>query len=59
MANISQANMAHISQSRPNYGLDFQSKVLETFEVVPFLLGGFFGRARLRLESAVGPLWRC
>ena len=31
--------MAHMSQSRPASGLDFQVKVLKTFEMVPFALG--------------------
>ena len=33
------ANIAHIGQSRPDSGLDFQIKVLDTFEVVPPTLG--------------------
>ena len=32
------ANSAHIRQSRPDYGLDFQVKVHELFQVAPFLL---------------------
>ena len=36
--------MAHIRQSRPDYGLCFQAKVLETFQVVPSSLGS--GRTR-------------
>ena len=32
-----QANVAHISQSRPDSGLGFQVKVLKTLEVVPYL----------------------
>jgi len=31
--------MAHIRQPRPDSGLGFQVKVLETFQVVPSLLG--------------------
>ena len=31
--------MAHIRQSRPDSGFDFQVKFLETFKVVPFSLG--------------------
>ena len=31
--------MAHVRQSRPDYGLGFQVKVLDTFEIVPSLLG--------------------
>ena len=31
--------MAHICQSRPDYGLGFPVTVRETFQVVPFLLG--------------------
>ena len=33
------AKIAHIGQSRPDSGLDFQIKVLDTFEVVPPTLG--------------------
>ena len=33
------ANMAHIRQSRPDYGLGFQVEVLKTVEVVSFPLG--------------------
>ena len=29
------ANMAHVPQSRPDYGLDFQVDVLQTFQSVP------------------------
>ena len=32
-------NMAHIRQSRPDSGLGFQAKVLETFSAVPSSLG--------------------
>ena len=28
--------MAHIRQSRPDYGLGFQVKVLQTFKLLPF-----------------------
>ena len=31
---VLRANVAHIRQSRPNYGLGFEVKVLETFHVV-------------------------
>ena len=31
--------MAHITQSRPDSGLDFQVKVLKTFRAVPSSLG--------------------
>jgi hypothetical protein len=31
--------MAQISQSRPDYGLDFQVKVLKSFQVVPSSIG--------------------
>jgi len=31
--------MAHIRQPRPDFGLGFQVKVLETFPVVPTSLG--------------------
>jgi len=34
-----QANMAHMRQSRPDFGFDFQVKVLTTVQVVPSLLG--------------------
>jgi len=33
------ANMARKRQSRPDFGLGFQVKVLKTFEVVPSSLG--------------------
>ena len=33
------ANMEHIRQSRPNSGLGFQVKVLETFKVALYSLG--------------------
>ena len=33
------ANMAHLRQSSPDYGLAFQLKVLETFQAVPSSLG--------------------
>jgi len=29
------ANMAHVTQSRPDSGLGFQAQVLKTFQVVP------------------------
>ena len=32
-------NMAHIRQSRPDYGLGFQARVLEPFRVVASSLG--------------------
>ena len=35
-----QANMAHTRHSGPDFGLDFQEKVLETFQVVPASPGG-------------------
>ena len=31
--------MAHMKQSRPDFGLDFKVKVFRTFQVVPFSLG--------------------
>ena len=34
------ANSAHIRQSRPDFSLSFQVKVLKTFLVVPFSFGG-------------------
>ena len=37
------ANMAHIRQSRPDYGLGFQVKGLATFEMVPSWLGSSRG----------------
>jgi len=40
------ANMAHIRQSRPDSGRGFQSKVLETFRVVPSLLRSGGGNVR-------------
>ena len=33
------ANMAHMRQPRPDFGLGFQINVLPTFEAVPSLLG--------------------
>ena len=51
------ANMVHIRQSRPDSGLAFQAKVLETFYVVPSTLGSITlhldeqHRAVLRLET--------
>ena len=44
---------------QPDCGPSFQSKVLKTFDVVPCLLGGVVGRARLRLERSVGSLRGC
>ena len=35
--------MFHIRQSRPEYGLGFQGKVLTTFQVVPSSLGHALG----------------
>jgi hypothetical protein len=37
------ANLAHIRQSRPDSGLGFQVKVLQTFQVVPSSLGRVHG----------------
>ena len=34
------ANSGSVRESRPDSGLDFHVKVLETFQVVPSLLGG-------------------
>jgi len=31
--------MAHVRQSRPDYGLGFQVRVLKTFQAVPLSLG--------------------
>jgi len=39
-ANFAIMNVAHIRQSRPDPGLDFQVKVLTTFLCVPSSLGG-------------------
>jgi len=53
----SASNMAHIRQSRPEYGLDFQVKVLRAFRVVPSSLGsegsylGLIVSLNSRLES--------
>ena len=51
------ANMAHVRQSRPDYGLVFQVKVPTTFEVVPSSLGSCRQLrvldAALRVESVV------
>jgi len=33
-------NMAHIRQSRPDYGLAVQAKVLKTLQVLPSQVGG-------------------
>jgi len=43
------ANMAHMRQSRPDYGLDFQGKPFKAFQVVPPSLG-----AALNAKSGVG-----
>ena len=40
------ANTAHMRQSRPDSGHDFQSKVLETFQVVPSSLGSGIALSR-------------
>jgi len=37
-------NVAHVRQSRPDYGLGFQVQVRQKFKVVPFPLGS--GTAR-------------
>ena len=47
-------NMAHIRQSRPDYGLGFQGKVLKPSQDVPSSLGGFEGRGCHREEDEVG-----
>ena len=42
--NCPPAKFAHVRQSRPDYGLDLQVKVLQIVEVVPYLCewkGGF------------------
>jgi len=48
--------MAHISQSRPNFGLDFQVEVVEPFEVVPFSPGsGLTGQPSLTCLRTTSP----
>ena len=42
---VKAANVAHTRQSRPDSGLDFQARVLKTFQVVPSSLGSGCGRA--------------
>ena len=52
--------MAHIRQSRPDYGLGFQVKVLRTFQVVPFSLGSgseALTRDTLRHMQRLAPVW--
>ena len=46
--------MAYVIQSRPDCGLDFMTKVLKSFKVVPSSLGssGF-----LALPAAVEQIW--
>ena len=47
------ANVAHIRQSKPDFGLGFQVKVLESFTVVPSSLG----RGLVTPWSLPGTLW--
>ena len=48
--------MAHIRQSRPDSGLNFQIKVLETFSVVPFTkLARAEGKERTTKETSRSP----
>ena len=42
------ANVAHLRQSRPDYGLGFQVKFLKTFQVVPFSFATPVRRERKR-----------
>ena len=51
------ANKAHIRQSEPDCGIDFQVKVLKTFQVVPSPLarGGLVATQRVRTGSWTGP----
>jgi len=42
------ANMAHVRQSRPEYGLGFQVKVLKPFYIVPSSLGSGSGGSACR-----------
>ena len=46
------ANMAHVRQSWPEYGLVFKAKVLKAFQVVAFSLQG---RGSSRFESLILP----
>ena len=51
--------MAHIRQSRPDSGLDFQVKILKTFKVDPSSLGigkdrNLFGRAVAEVDPREG-----
>ena len=48
--------MAHIRQSRPDYGLGFEVEVLTTFEVVPFSLeSGEEAHPRVGYWTTTGP----
>jgi len=42
------ANSAHVRQSLPDYGLGFQVKILEPFEVFPSALGSGAGHLMMR-----------
>jgi len=48
VVNPCQGNSAHIRQSRPDYGLGFQAKVLEMVQGVPSSLGSGFRGQRER-----------
>ena len=43
-------NVAHITRTRPDYGLGFQAKVLKTFQVFP----SSFARGWLGLDAIEG-----
>ena len=49
------ANVAHVRQSMPDYGLDFQIEVLESVQGVPSMLGG---RHITTLEVTQGQILR-
>ena len=46
------ANVAHIRQTRPDSGLDFQVEVLEHFQVVPSWLGNGRSSAPIRPQAS-------
>ena len=49
------ANMAHVRQSRPDFGLGFQANDFNTFEVVPFSLGsGLRSRVTEQVARSTG-----
>ena len=48
-----QAIMAHLRLSRSDSALDFQVKVLQTFQVVPASLGGRWKQIHLKSSVAI------